>query len=628
VRQGEEHPAATTETPGAAAPSPAAGRSGAAAAAILLAALLVQGLMFIAESSQTSDEAAHLLAGYSYLKTGNFLTYPGEPPLMKEIGALPLLLLDLDLPQFPSEDMPRVFLLGPKFLHENRVQGDTILFLARLPMLGLSLLLGLAIYRWGLRLYGGRGALLALALYVFDPNIVAHSGVVMTDLGATLFFFLALDGLWRWSERPSSATLVLTGLALGGAFASKYTALWLVPILLALGAVLIVTRAPIPERPLSSRGWVQLPAENRVASLVLAATVLAIVAFLVVVLSYAGSGLGAYWVGLEHGLFHSQAGYTGYLMGRHSPSGWWYYYLFAYLVKTPLGSLAIVALAIAAALSGRRRLPPKDEAFLWIPVATILAITAVWKIHIGLRHVLPIYPFLCLAAGRVAGAAGAGRLLPRRGAGSGRGARLDRLLPAAALLCAAATAVEAVSIVPNDLAYFNPLVGGPRRGHLYLLDSNLDWGQASKALVRYVAAQRLPAIYCSFASNADPWYDGLRYQYVPGILNPEVSRSRDFLLPDGLGRELLAVSAMSLHLVRLGGGTLWDWLKNRPVVAMPGYAYLVYDLTGDAEAHAILAQLYLAEQLPALASVETRRALNLEPGNRRARAILQQLPGG
>src|SRR5258705_6701535 len=90
-------------------------------APILLLLLVVQGIAFIRESSQTSDEAAHLLAGYAYLRTGNFLTFPGEPPLLKEIAALPLLAFDLDLPDFATPEMPRVFLLGPKFLHEHRV---------------------------------------------------------------------------------------------------------------------------------------------------------------------------------------------------------------------------------------------------------------------------------------------------------------------------------------------------------------------------------------------------------------------------------------------------------------------------------------------------------------------------
>ena len=608
----------------------------------LLTLLLLQGLLFISESSQTSDEAAHLLAGYTYLRTGNFLTYPGEPPLMKEFAALPLLFFDLDLPTFPSREMPRVFLLGPKFLHENRVPGDTILFAARIPMLLLSLLLGLAVYLWGMRLYGPRGALLALALYVFDPNVVAHSGVVMTDIGAALFFFLTAYGLWCWSERPRSRTLILTGLALGGALASKYTALWLVPILLILGAALIATGAPIPARPFGDgSGPPGRPAARRIGSLALAGLVLAAIAFLIVLLSYFGYGLPAYGVGLERGLWHSRTGFTGYLMGHSSPSGFWYYFLFAYLVKTPLGTLAVVAAALLAAASGLRRLPPRDEMFVWAPVVVILAITAVWKINIGLRHVLPLYPFLYLAAGRMGALPGSGRLRPARrpsvasievtpeamrpaGAWSLR-TLASRLLPGAVILAVAGSAVEAAAIAPYHLAYFNRLVGGPSRAHLYLLDSNLDWGQASRALARYVASQGLTAIDCSFASNSDPWYYGLRYQYVPGIGNLDMSRTRGFVLPEGLGRELLAVSPMSLHFVRLGSGTLYNWLKDRPVVAMPGYAYLVYDLTGDADAHARLAQLYAESGMPALAAAEARRALRLDPGLPAARAILERL---
>ena len=197
-----------------------------------------------------------------------------------------------------------------------------------------------------------------------------------------------------------------------------------------------------------------------------------------------------------------------------------------------------------------------------------------------------------------------------------------------AVLAVAATAAEAAAIAPYDLAYFNRLVGGPSRAHLSLLDSNLDWGQASRALARYVASQGLPAIDCSFASNSDPWYYGVRYQYVPGVGNLDPSRNRGFLLPEGMTRELFAVSPMSLHFVRLGSGTLYDWLKDRPVVAMPGYAYLVYDITRDPEAHARLAELYAESSMPALAAVEARRALRLDPYNRGAQAILQGLPPG
>src|SRR5207247_1620627 len=105
-----------------------------------------QGLAFIGESSQTSDEAAHLVAGYANLTSANFRMHREEPPLIKELAALPLLALNLERPVVADPDRPHAYRLGRIFVHENRVTDDTILLLARLPILALSLFLGWAIY--------------------------------------------------------------------------------------------------------------------------------------------------------------------------------------------------------------------------------------------------------------------------------------------------------------------------------------------------------------------------------------------------------------------------------------------------------------------------------------------------
>ena len=585
------------------------------AALALLAILLVQGLAFISDASQTSDEAAQLLAGYSYLTTATFRMHREEPPLMKEIAALPLLALDLRVPPIADPDRPAAYKIGRIFVHENRLPNDTILFLARLPILLLSLLLGWGLFHWARRLFGPRAALCSLALYALDPNVVAHSGLVTTDLGVTLFMFFTVHALWRWSERPAPRTLLLAGLMAGGAFASKFTAFWLLPILAALGAVLLATPTALPRRPWSARSAPAPgtgPAPRRLLSLALAALVMAGVAFVVVLITYAGRGLPAFAAGLDRGLRHSAAGHTGYLMGRLSETGWWYYFLLAYAIKTPIGTLLIVAAAVVGALRGRRR-SLKDEAFLWLPVLITLAITCLWKVNIGLRHLLPIYPFLYLAAGRVAAPAGG----PPGPAG-----RAGRLANGALIACLGWNLFEAVSIAPYDLAYFNELVGGPRNGHLWLLDSSLDWGQSSKPLRRFMTRENLEVLYCSFSGNSDPAYYGVRYQYVPGIGNLERAGIRPDLVPEGSARDFLAVGAMALHFVRLGEGTLYDWLKDRPVIAMPGYSYLVYDLTGDADGHARLAALYMSSNLPLHAVHEARRALGLDPSNVLARAVL------
>jgi hypothetical protein len=232
-----------------------------------------------------------------------------------------------------------------------------------------------------------------------------------------------------------------------------------------------------------------------------------------------------------------------------------------------------------------------------------VAIACVWRVNIGLRHLLPAYPFLFLLAGRAWGTA-----FERSGAAS-RWA--GRLLAGFALACLGWNGIEAARIVPYDLAYFNGFVGGPANGHLYLLDSNLDWGQASRTLARWEDAEGLPALYCSFTGSADPAYYGVRYQYVPGIGNFADSAGRARALPEDLPREILAVSATALHFVLSRGEPLYELLKSRPVVARPGYAFVAYDITRDAEVHARLAEIYAGRGLPALAERERLRVRRL-----------------
>src|SRR2546426_10423909 len=294
-------------------------RAGPAALA-LLALLAVQGLLFIGESSQTSDEAVHIAAGYSYLKAADFRLNPEHPPLIKEWAALPLLLLDLQFPWGPLWNQAEEWNIGRVFVHENRLPNDTILLFGRLPILLLSLLLGWFLFRWGRTLFGARGALLALALYVFDPNVVAHSSLVTTDLGVTLFMFLAVYALWAWSERPSPGLLLAFGLTVGGAFASKFTSFWLLPILVALLIVLFAGRAPLPLRPWSRRGDPPAaPAARRAAGLVFWGLCVALLALLVVALSYARAGVGAHPPGLERRLRPSGLGPKTYPPGTEPP---------------------------------------------------------------------------------------------------------------------------------------------------------------------------------------------------------------------------------------------------------------------------------------------------------------------
>ena len=577
----------------------------------------MQGLLFIGESSQTSDEAVHIAAGYSYLETADFRLNPEHPPLIKEWAALPLLLLRVQFPWGPLWDQAEEWNIGRIFVHENRIPNDMILLVGRLQVLILSVLLGWFLFRWGRALFGARGALLALALYVLDPNVVAHSSLVTTDLGVTLFMFLAVYALWAWSERPGPVRALWCGLAVGGAFASKFTSFWLLPILLPLLVVLFALRAPLSSRSRAARTDIpDAPAGRRVLALLVLAACVAVVAFVVVAVTYAGVGMKAYVVGLERGLRHSGMGHKAYMMGQYSEDGWWYYFLYAYLIKTPIGTLLIVAASIAAFLLGRRvRL--KDELFVGIPIVVLVLITCLWKVNIGLRHLLPVYPFLYLAAGRLLARPG--------GAAAARRPWAAWVIASGVLACLAWNVVEAAIISPYHLAYFNELVGGPRRGHLYLLDSNLDWGQSSKALRRYVESENLPIIYCAYSGNGDPWYYGVRYQWAPGSGNLDNAKERPVRVPEGLPREILAVSAMVLHSVHFSDTEVWAPLRRQKPIAMPGYSYFVFDITRNADAHAYIASLYLSFGMDDYADYEAHRTLRLDPKSAVALAVLDKL---
>ena len=142
---------------------------------------------------------------------------------------------------------------------------------------------------------------------------------------------------------------------------------------------------------------------------------------------------------------------------------------------------------------------------------------------------------------------------------------------------------------------------------------------------RYMRTEGVSSLYLGFSGNTDPWYYGVLYQYVPGSGNLQNPKDRMFLVPDGAGRELLAVSAMVLHSVHFSEPDLYDWLKDKQPIATPGYAYLVYDITGDPGMHANIAAASLRFGLVPLAEVEARRTLRLDPDSPLARAVLERI---
>ena len=75
---------------------------------------------------------------------------------------------------------------------------------------------------------------IALILAVFDPNLIANSRLVTTDLGLACFLLLAMWRLWHWLENPSRKNLILVGIFAGLTMTAKFTGVMVWPMIVVI----------------------------------------------------------------------------------------------------------------------------------------------------------------------------------------------------------------------------------------------------------------------------------------------------------------------------------------------------------------------------------------------------------
>jgi len=86
-----------------------------------------------------------------------------------------------------------------------------------------------------------------------------------------------------------------------------------------------------------------------------------------------------------------------------------WYPLYAWLLKTPLPTLAVLSVAaFSAARAGRRR-APRDCRSSWAPAALLLLAVCLLAYNYGVRYLIPVTSFLLVFAGGAYHVLGAGR---------------------------------------------------------------------------------------------------------------------------------------------------------------------------------------------------------------------------
>ena len=482
----------------------------------------LQMLHAIRGQSLTWDEGDHIFAGYESLKTHDFGLNPEHPPMVKMIGALPLLPLDLKVPTLGHRFFKtEAYMGGRELLFRNgpanggHYDSRTLVFRARLFASVFSLLAAVLVFLGTTEMFSLTAALIALTLFCFEPNLIAHGAYVTTDMAASCTIFATIYAFWRWVKVPSAARLITAGLIGGLALAAKHSTILLAPMLFLLAvAVLYDQHRKNPAAPTS---------RITIARMLTALAVITGIAVLVLWAFYgfrfsarpAGLALSppladyvkplapseargilflAHWHLLPESYLYGLAdvrlvanGMPSFFLGHVYAHGTWMYFPILFLIKSTLSMLALLALTLVAI--ARRWLRTSLElAFVLIPPAAYMLVSMGSHLNIGARHILPVYLFCCVIAG-----AGAAALLHAQRTQKSR--ERWTLAVIALLIFHVATTVHTS---PNYISYSNEAWGGPTQTYRYLSDSNTDWAQQLIAVSAELRARNVQHCYIAY----------------------------------------------------------------------------------------------------------------------------------
>jgi len=530
--------------------------------------------------SATYDELIDMGVGQYVWRSGDFsiqqMHY--QPPLSYYVNSalLPLLHLPANLNVDASGHFG--FWPGRAILYHGTYTPDLPLFLARYPFVLLFMLSGALLWRWGKQLLRREtAATWSLFFFALSPTVLAHGTLAKNDFILAAMFLFTGFAFWQFLRRPRWYGFVATALFCAGGLLSKLTGVallaiipawylvtwyasrhgawpvrlslrrgfvWGVLFLLLVGFFVAAgygfhgaaawSPATRPHR-LLDRAFFFLPGSARPALYRLAERPIPGYDFVQMLL---------------YQVHHQEVGHDSYLLGRRSLRGWVYYFPIAMAVKTPLVTWLTLVLAFSGFWKAQKEVAQRAGswlrfAWLWLPIAAVFLPALKVRTDIGIRYLLPFYPYLFLFLGYA--------LLAWQ-------KRHWRKVILAGLTIGYLFTI--VRIAPDYLAYFNALAGGPNNGYKILGDSNLDWGQSLKELRSYMDEQDIATVKLAYFGSELPEKRGIRYQ--PLGCTPTTG--------------VIALSSTFWQGLYLDDPHCYDWLHPLPVRAQVGHAIFIYDL--------------------------------------------------
>lgn len=487
-------------------------------------------------TAQGFDETCHIAAALEFLDKHTYTLDPVHPPLARIAIGLPLYLAGERFPTLPANDAD---------IHDYNVVGNAIIYgdghyrrnlaLGRSGMLPFLVLAIVLVFLWARREFGDFAAVMAAALFSTLPTILAFSGMAYTDLPTACMQFLALFAFTSWVQKPSARSTVMMGIAVGLAVLTKMTTLLFFP---AAAVAILLCKWIVGSR----RSEVTDPLRPPWLAMIARAAVI------MVIVIWAGYGFSvghvresmglspekmpsfqhfpapvrsiardmvvsdwalpapAFLQGFATAWTLNQMAPPSYLLGRTKNGGWWYFFLLALAVKTPLPFLVLAATGLFSLVRYFRdkrwaAMAPTASA------AAVLVVTMGVSYDAGLRHVLVVLPLLAVVGGN-----GAARLWQQES----KYRICGRVMLVGLLFWQAISSFGARS---DYIAYFNSL-GGSDPSKVLLTGCDLDCGQDVYRLSQVLRARQISHPSIAIWSSADLSAVGIPEFAVPEPFQP------------------------------------------------------------------------------------------------------------
>jgi len=493
----------------------------------------------------TWDETGHLACGMQWIDEGKYTIETLHPPLGRvAIAALPY------ISGSRSQGDTNIWIEGNKILNEGNNYWRT-LTLARLGILPFFILSVFLLWSWTKRLYGDEVALLSVLFFTLLPPVLAHAGLATTDYPLTAALLASCYALWWWIQSPTRNHSLVLGVVLGLSVATKFSFLVFFPV----AAIIIAGYELYYVRKLVINGSLVRKAAGPVSLAFLSGIIIlwASYRFSFGPLSHSSGAsypMPEFFDGLSL-IFNKNSGGTAlYFMGNamHNHGSVWFFPV-ALALKTPIAFLLLALVGIAMIFYRKKNVGTTDSivSSTWLPLlisAGMLAVVIPSNINLGVRHILPIYPFLAMLAG----------------IGAVRIASFSRTYGTVGLtLLIAWMALSSFSAGNDRIAYFNEIASS--NPEHYLIDSDLDWGQDLNKLADTLHAQNIQFVSLAYNGSADLAHAGL----------PKFEWLQPITAPNG---NWVAISLLPLYV-----NDGYKWLRSQRPSEKIGNSILLYHFT-------------------------------------------------